>query len=86
MKSRFAEPLLPSDTLGLLIDSDGGSSSSVIVPTPVAVADSVALVGPLRAIRTVSSASSSVSPVTDTRIVPVVSPAAIVSVPAVTAV
>ena len=86
VKSRFVVPLSPSDTLASPIDTVGGSSSSVIVPTPVAaVDDRTALTGPLSVSRTVSSASSSVSPVTDTVIVLLVSPAAKVSVVSLTA-
>ena len=44
MKSRFVEPLLPSDTLGLLIDSDGSGSSSVIVRVTAAGPDTPVLV------------------------------------------
>ncbi len=68
-----------SAALGESIDSDGGSSSSVIVPTPVAV-PSAALPGLLSVTRTVSFASSSASSVTCTVIVLVVSPALNVSV------
>ncbi len=73
-----------SAALGESIDSDGGSSSSVIVPTPVAV-PSVALPGPLSVTRTVSFGSSCVSPFTFTVIVWLVSPASKVSVPEVSA-
>ncbi len=86
VKSRSTSPLSPSDTLGLSIDSMG-TSSSVIVPTPVVFEESsAALLGSLSVTRTVSSASSRVSPATDTAIVLLVSPAANVSVPADTAV
>ena len=65
----------------------GGSSSSVMVPVPVAaVADSAALDGPLRVTTTVSSASSSTSPATVTAMFLLVSPAAKVRVPAASAV
>ena len=65
----------------------GASSSSVIVPVPVpAVLDTVAFVGLLRATTTVSFGSSVVSPVTDTVTVLLVSPAANVSVPPLSAV
>ena len=61
----------------------GAVSSSVIVPMPVpAVLDTIALLGSLRATATVSFASSSVSPVTDTAMVLLVSLATNVSVPA----
>ncbi len=58
----------------------GVSSSSLIVPVPVAVPSS-ALVAPLSVSFTVSSGSSSASPVTRTVTVLYVSPAAKVSVP-----
>ena len=65
----------------------GASSSSVIVPVPVpAVLDTVAFVGLLRATTTVSFGSSVVSPRTDTVTVLLVSPAAKVSVPPLSAV
>ena len=63
----------------------GVASSSVIVPVPVAV-PSVALFGLLSVTLTVSSGSSTSSPVTVTRTVLLVSPAAKVNVPAVRAV
>ena len=63
----------------------GVASSSVIVPVPVAV-PSVALFGLLSVTLTVSSVSSTSSPVTVTRTVLLVSPAAKVNVPAVRAV
>ena len=63
----------------------GASSSSVIVPVPLAV-PIPAFPAPLNATTTVSSGSSVVSPVTDTVIVSLVSPAVKVSVPPVTAV
>ena len=85
MNSGFLEPLSPSVTLGELIDSDGVLSSSVIVPVPVAV-KIVAFAALLRVTMTVSSASSSVSPVTDTSKVWLVVPTAKVSVPPVMAV
>ena len=65
----------------------GASSSSVIVPVPVpAVLDTVALVGLLSATTTVSFGSSVVSPVTETVTVLLVSPAANVSIPPLSAV
>ena len=65
----------------------GAASSSLIVPVPVpAVADTVAFVGLLRATTTVSFGSSVVSPRTDTVTVLLVSPAANVSVPPLSAV
>ena len=85
MNVRFVVPLSPSVTLGESIDSVGAPSSSMIVPVPVAVAI-VAPVAPLRVTTTVSTDSSSVSPVTDTSKVRLVVPAAKVSVPAVIAV
>ena len=63
----------------------GAASSSVIVPVPSA-APSVAFVGPLSATFTVSSGSSMASPVTITETAPPVTPAAMVSVPAASAV
>ena len=60
----------------------GVASSSVIVPVPLpAVADTVAFAAPLRATTTVSFGSSVVSPRTVTVTVLLVSPAANVSVP-----
>ena len=59
----------------------GVSSSSVIVPVPVA-ASSVAFTGLLSVTTTVSCGSSVVSPVTDTVRVWLVAPAVKVSVPA----
>ena len=77
MNTRSAD----SARLGELIDSDGSASSSMIVPVAVPMpAAMVALPGLLSVNRTVSSASSSVSPVTDTAIVLVVCPAVNVSV------
>ena len=61
------------------------TSSSMIVPVPVAV-PRAAFTAPLRLTTTVSFSSSSVSPVTDTATVLLVSPAAKVSVPATSAV
>ena len=63
----------------------GAASSSVIVPVPDAV-PIVAFTAPLSDTTTVSSGSSVVSPVTDTVIVLLVSPAAKVSVSALSAV
>ena len=64
-----------------------GGSSSVTVPVPVpAVVEIVAPDALLRATRMVSSASSTVSPVTETSKVRLVVPAAKVSVPATIAV
>ena len=67
------------------MESDGPSSSSVIVPVPVLVA-MVAFVALLNSTTTVSSCSSVVSPVTDTVISLLVSPGSKASVPAVSAV
>ena len=65
----------------------GVASSSLIVPVPVpAVLDTVAFVAPLRATTTVSFGSSVVSPRTDTVTVLLVSPAANVSIPPLSAV
>ena len=58
----------------------GAASSSVIVPVPVAVPN-VALTGPLSTTFTCSSGSSVPSPTTVTATTPLVSPAAMVSVP-----
>ena len=78
MNARFAD----SARLGESIDSDGSASSSVIVPVAVPMpAAMVALLGLLSVNRTVSLASSSASPITDTVIVPLMLPALIVSVP-----
>ena len=82
---RFVEPLSPSVTRGELTDSVGIPSLSVIVPVPLTV-EIVAFVAPLRVTTTVSFASSSVSPVTDTSKVWLVVPAVKVSVPPVIAV
>ena len=65
----------------------GRASSSAMAPVPVAaVAESVAFAGLLSATFTVSSASSAASPTTVTSTVATVSPAAMVSVPAASAV
>ena len=65
--------------------SVGAPSSSVILPVPVPV-EIITFVGWLNTTTTVSSGSSVVSPVTDTMMIRLVSPAANVSVPAVNAV
>ena len=78
-------PTVPSGTLGDEIDSVGAPSSSVIVPVPLPAAI-VAFVAPLSLTATVSSDSSVVSPLTDTAMLRLVTPAANVSVPAATAV
>ena len=86
--ARSAVPLSPSATLGELIESTG-SSSLVIVPVPSSSATppvSVAFEGEDSRSTTVSCRSRTVSPVTATVTVFAVSPAANVSVPAVTAV
>ena len=75
----------PSATLGDEIEAEGAASSSVIVPLPLAV-PSKALEALLSVTATVSLGSSRVSPVTRTVTVFSVSPAAKVSVPAVSAV
>ena len=63
------------------------TSSSTIVPTPLPDPSAiVAFTGPLSVTTTVSSASTAVSPATDTETVSLVSPAAKVSVPAARAV
>ena len=81
VKSRSASPLSPSATLALPMLTVGAASSSVIVPTPVDAEPSVALLGPLKVTRTVSSGSSTVSPRTFTVTVLLRSPAANVSRP-----
>ena len=74
-------PTLPSIIeAGILTDTVGIASSLVIVPIAVAVA-SVAPVGALNVMVSVSSASYVFSPVTGTSIVPLVAPAAMVNVP-----
>jgi hypothetical protein len=73
-------PLLPSTTATSLIESDGGGSSSRIVPRPLPSAI-VALTGFERTTVYVSSTSSSTSPFTCTITVCNVSPGGIVSVP-----
>ena len=78
---RFVEPLSPSVTLGEFTDSIGRSSSRIVpVPLP-ADDDTVAFVGLLNCTTTVSLDSYVVSPVTDTVIVLLVSPAENVNVP-----
>ena len=87
--ARSAVPLSPSATLGELIESTGAVSSSLIVPVPSSVSappDSDALVAEDSCSTTVSFGSSTVSAVTVTVTVFALSPAANVSVPAVTAV
>ena len=59
----------------------GKASSSVIVPVPVGVLDSAAFIGALSVRATVSSGSSTSSPVTVTVTAKLISPAAKVSVP-----
>ena len=78
------EPLSPSVTLGESMEMVT-LSSLTIVPVPVAV-EIVAFAALLRVTMTVSSASSSVSPVTDTLKVWLVVPTGKVSVPPVIAV
>jgi hypothetical protein len=73
-------PLLPSTTATSSIESDGGGSSSRIVPNPLPSAI-VALTAFERTTVYVSSASSRRSPLTCTVKVRDVSPAGIVSVP-----
>jgi hypothetical protein len=73
-------PLFPSRIATSLIESDGGGSSSTIVPTPVPSAI-VALTGFDRVTVYVSSNSSRTSPLTCTITVADVSPAGIVAVP-----
>ena len=79
--STVRAPKLGTESVG----TGGAASSFMIVPVPVA-APSSAFVGLLKVITTVSSAASTVSPVTATAMVRLVSPAANVSVPPVTAV
>ena len=65
----------------------GAASSSAIVPVPIRpLTGTCAFTGPLSTTTTVSSGSSVVSPVTDTAILRLVTPAAKVRVPAGTAV
>ena len=85
MNRKVAEPLLPSVTLGELIDNVGVPSSSVIVPVPVPVAI-VALLALLNLRITVSLDSWRASPVTDTSMFLLICPAVKVSMPDVTAV
>ena len=80
MKAALTVPALPSVTVTSLIESVGGGSSSVIVPTPWASAI-VALAGLVRLTRNVSLVSSSRSPLTETVIVCVVWPGAKVRSP-----
>ena len=81
------DPPFPSITLGDVIDTIGTASSSAIVPVPLAAPlASLAFVGLLNVTTTVSSGSSSASPVTKTPSVRLVVPAAKVSVPPVSAV
>ena len=78
---------VPSAALGESIDSVGASSSSVMVPVPVPVPSGMtACVGLLNVTSTVSSASSTASPVTVTAIVRLVVPGVKVNVPAAIAV
>jgi hypothetical protein len=74
-------PVLPSRIATSLIESEGGGSSSMIVPTPVPSAI-VALTGLESVTAYDSSTSSSASPFTCTVTVADVSPAWIVTVPA----
>ena len=81
VKFMVVEPLSPSFTLGEEIDSVGGSSSSVMAPVPTpAVLEIAAFAALLRLTRMVSSTSSVASPVTNTAMVLLVSPAAKVKV------
>ena len=79
------EPRLPSFTFVPTIRTEGASSSSRIVPVPPAV-PIVAFAAFERVSTTVSSGSSSVSPLTETETVLPVSPGSKVRVPAVRAV
>jgi hypothetical protein len=76
----FVFPVLPSTTATSLIESDGGESSSRIVPNPLPSAI-VALTGFERTTVYVSSTSSRASPLTCTASVRDVSPSGTVSVP-----
>ena len=76
----------PSVAGWAVIEMVGGSSSSVMVPVPVKVVASTALVGLLRVTYTVSLSSSVLSPSTVTLMLLLVSPAANVREPAVRAV
>ena len=90
MKRSVAPESAVTAAAGESMDTDGGGSSSSIVPVPVAAvvgsAGSVAFVGPLNLTSTVSFGSSSVSPATVTSTFLLVSPAAKVSAPAASAV
>ena len=77
VNTRFTEPLSPSVTFGESIENT--RSSSLIVPVPLAVA--MPVVALLSEITIVSFPSIAVSPVTDTVIVLLVTPAPNVSVP-----
>ena len=79
-KVRAVDPLSPSETVGEERETVGGASSSVIVPVAVPAAI-VAFVGERSFTETVSSGSSSRSPMTDTAMVLLVSAAAKVRVP-----
>ena len=88
--STVRAPKLGTESVGAVGGSSsfglgGAASSSMIVPTPVAV-PSTAFVGPRKVMTTVSSASSTVSPVTETAMVRLVAPAANISVPPLTVV
>jgi hypothetical protein len=80
VKTAFTVPALPSVTVASSIESDGAPSSSVIVPSPDP-SPIVALTALVRLTLNVSSASSSVSPLTSTVTVFVVSPVRKVSCP-----
>ena len=73
-------PVLPSTTVTSLTVTDGGPSSSVIVPCAAAV-PITAFVAPLSVSEMVSFDSSIASPLTDTATACVVVPGANVSVP-----
>ena len=80
VKTAVVVPVLPSVTVTLLIDRVSTPSSFTIVPRPWP-SRIVALPGLDRFTTNVSSGSTVVSPMTGTVIVPVVAPAAMVSVP-----
>ena len=81
----FVAPLSAMEVRDSASVTVGASSSSVIVPVPLAV-PMLAFDAPLSVTSTVSSGSSVVSPVTETVIVSLVSPAVKVRVPEVSAV
>ena len=84
VNSSVVEPLSPSPTPGESMETVGVVSSSVIVPVPVEIARA-AFSGFSSVTTTVSSGSLAKSPVTETVMLFVVSPAAKVRAPAASA-